>query len=257
MIGAAAIASARFTDLKAISLDGSTQNVYVNNPSFKSETSGCISFWYKPTTLLTGTDTSHTIIGLGVSDAGNNSYLSIRQRVILFVHPTNNYISIIHRTTNGGATNQIAFSTTALTIGAWHHISIMSSGTSWSARVNDVSQAVTVIVGSNTGDWFGDVSGSDHRMTFGGAWIANAMNGTQYNACTLDETIYVNRTLTAPENTALYNAGAPRTVRGLGLGTALKSWWRMGDRGDTSSLILDRIGTNHLTTVGSPTFVTP
>lgn len=251
------LGAAHFKDFYATSFNGSSQYVYRDNPSFKANTAGAFSFWWKPTATLTGTDTSTTIIGYGTNDAANNSFFAIRQRLFLYVHPTNNYISILHRTTAGGATNQVIFTTTPLVAGTTYQVVVASNGTAWTCSINGVSQAVTVGVGSNTGDWFGDVSGTDHKLCFAGFWNFNAINAIQYNACALNDTLYLpSRVFTAGEITEVYNAGVVKNPRSLSMASELEVW-RMGDRGDTSSTILGRYKGNNMTTVGSPTYVTP
>lgn len=258
MIGAAAIASARFTDLKATNFNGSSQYAYVDNPSFKTDTQGAFAFWYKPTTVLSATALK-TTVGYGVRDVGNDSLLQFVQRwntspSILAPYKSQPIPEVLARKTNGG-TNNAAYGNHIFVAATWVHWVIQSNGTAWTHYINGASVGATAWIGTNTGDWLGDISGSDHRLVFGGRFRSNVADNFDDNQT--NEAIYVNRPLTSGEITTLYNGGTPPNIRGVGLGSALKSWWRFGDRGDTSSLILDRIGTNHLTTVGSPTFVTP
>jgi hypothetical protein len=249
------IQSNLFRDALSLRLNGTTQYGHKDNPSWKGDVSGTLSLWIKPSATLTGTDASTGFLSLGVNDAGNNSNLSIRQRVFSSVHPTNNYISFVHRPTHGATPNQVIFTTTPLVIGAWNYVSVSSNGGAWSCRVNGVDQAITVIIGSNTGDWFGDVSGANHRFTLGNLWSANA--AVIPWAGDLDEFNYFDL-LNPAEDLVLYNSGTPLNPYRLALAAGRwKTWLRCGDSRDTAATMFDEIGSDNATLVGSPTYVSP
>lgn len=249
------VSSARYSNLWALRLNGTTQYGYVNNPTFKANTTGCFSFWFKLDALF-GSDGVQTFFSLGVNSGSNNSAMLIGVRRNSATG-TGTYLSIQARTTNGGTTNGYSGTTTPLVAGTWMYAEVESNGTSWAMRVNNISQTMTNWIGTtNTGDWLGDISGSDHKLTVGNNYVSNAIAASWY-AGVIDEISYFDRTLTGPESTLLYNGGTPRNVSRIGLGTALKEWWRMGDRGDTTSNIIGRINANNLALVNTPTLVTP
>ena len=141
--------------------------------------------------------------------------------------------------------------------GAWMYCEVESTGTAWAMRINNVSQTMTQWIGaSNTGDWFGDLSGASHKLTVGTHNVSNTI-GSSYFAGVIDEINYFDRTLIGPESLFLYNAGVPLNPYRAGLGSAWKSWWRCGDSRDTNAILYDEIGTNNITLVNTPTFVTP
>lgn len=247
-----------FRNALAMDLNGTNQYGYVDNPTFKTDTSGCFSFWFKLDALLTS-DGTQTIIGYGVNSGSNNATFLIGVRRIA-VTGTATYMNILVRPTNGGLNSGYSATTTPLVAGAWMYCEVETNGTTWAIRINNVAQTLTQWFtpggGGNTGDWLGDISGSDHKLLIGNNYNANAL-GTSWFAGVVDEISYINRTLTGPESLVLYNAGVPRNPYRLGLGSAWKSWWRCGDSRDTNAILYDEIGTNNITLVNTPTLVTP
>lgn len=250
MIGSAAISGARFTDLKAMITNGTSQYAYIDNPSFKADTAGSMIIRIRVNSLL-GANGNKGIIGLGVNSGSNDSLFAIRQ-VRGTATSNQNRFQVVTRLTNGGAVNTLNCGT-ALAAGTMYLVVFSGNGTTSKITTNNVAQTLS---GTNTGVWLGHISGSDMRLTFAATWWSNAVN--TYNDCNLADAAYVNRELTTAEHTKLYNGGNPIDISRMGLGTDLKSRWIFGDRGYTGgATILDRIGTNHLTMVGSPTIGTP
>ena len=249
VIGAAAIAGARFTDLKAMITDGATQYAYVDNPSWKADTAGSMIIRIRVNSLL-GANGAKGFVGFGNNDA-NDAFLAFRQ-VRTAVTSNQNRFQIIDRRTNGGAVNTQSGGT-ALTAGTMYLTVISGNGTTSKITTNNVAQTLN---GTNTGTWLGHIAGTDLRMTFGCIWVANTPS--MFIDGNFADIAYVNRELTTAELTKLYNGGNPIDISRMGLGADLKSRWIFGDRGYTGGeTILDRIGTNHLTMVGSPTIGTP
>ena len=243
-----------FRNALAMRLNGTTQYGWVDNPTFKADTSGCFSFWIKLNAVFAANG-GQAIIGYGVNDGANDAVFLIAVRRTTATG-TGTYLGINTRTTHGGTNNGVSGTTTPLAAGAWTYCEIETNGTTWSMRVNGVTQTITAWTGSNTGDWLGDISGSDHRLVVGISYNSNAI-GTPFFAGVLDEISYFDRTLTGPESTLLYNGGTPTNPHRVQFGSAWKSWWRCGDSRDTNAILYDEIGTNNITLVNTPTFVTP
>ena len=237
-------------------LNGTNQYGYVNNPTFKTDTVACLSFWFKLDALF-GSDGFQTIIGYGVNDVANNSTFLISARRNINTG-TNTYLSILTRTTNGGTPNGVSATTTPLVAGVWMHGIVETNGTTWAMRINGVTQTMTTWVGSVTGDWLGDISGSDHKLVIGNNFNSNALV-TSWFAGVVDEINYINRTLTGPESTLLYNGGTRTNPYRAQFGSAWKSWWRCGDSRDTNAILYDEIGTNNITLVNmdASNYITP
>ncbi len=245
-----------FRNALAMRLNGTNQYGWVDNPTFKTDTVGCFSFWFKLDALLTS-DGFTTIIGYGVNDGANNSTLIIGARRNINTG-TGTYMNITVRPTNGGVISGFIAITTPLVAGVWMYCEVESNGSTWAMRINNVSQTLTdwAGTGSNTGDWLGDLSGSTHKLVIGNNYNANAIRTTWFPGV-LDEINYFNRTLTGPESLFLYNAGVPLNPYRAPFGSAWKSWWRCGDSRDTNAILYDEIGTNNITLVNTPTLVTP
>lgn len=64
-------------------------------------------------------------------------------------------------------------------VGGWHHVVYRSSGTSWDFVVDGIPCAAVVTLGSNTGQWFGDLA-SNARGAISGYWSTLGV-GTLHN----------------------------------------------------------------------------
>ena len=79
---------------------------------------------------------------------------------------------------DGGALNRVE-TTTKLYPGLWYHAVIVSSGTAWKIYVNGVDDALSVVSGSNNGNWFADTSARDNITI--GAYAAGGGAGYYYD----------------------------------------------------------------------------
>ena len=245
-----------FRDTLAAQFNGIDEYMYVDNPTFKTDTQGAISIWLRPATIFSANNTS-PFISYGVKDAGNNSRLFFAKRRAGVSTSNNTRFEISTRLTHNGTINSYR-GATDISAGTLYHIIFQSNGSVHTLYLNGVLETLNIALGSNNGAWFGNISGSDHRLAFGCYFNSNA--ASLYNDCKENECIYVNRVLTGAEITALYNGGTPRNPHRITtLGSDLKSWWRFGDSRDDATTVYDEIGSNNLTLVNmdASNYVTP
>ena len=240
--------------------NGTDEYMYRDDPSFKSDTAGAWSFWMNLDAVFAVADTDF-VIGYGVKSGANNSVFHFGPRRF-HATGTPTYMSITHRATNGGAIDGFSGTTTELSAGVWTHVVVQSNGTAWSMWINGVSQTMTNWFGSgsNNGNWYGDVSGTNHSLTVGVQYVSNAI-GANFYAGLLDEVTYLSgRIFTAGEVASLYNSGTRTNPRKLAsIQADLETWWRMGESRDNATTIYDEIGSNNLTLVNmdASNYVTP
>jgi len=182
-----------------------------------ADTSGSISFWFRPASIG-----QEPLITKHDNTASNR--LEIQKN-------GSNQLSIIHRIA-AGTTNEVRGGTT-LTAGAWHHIAIVSSGTAWALYVDGAAETLTVVSGSNTGDWFGDLTGTLWRF---GEFQASATSADGR----LDEVGIWSTQLTAANVTTLYAAGDGVLYDQARLITGLVHYWSLSQ--NDGGIGADRLG---------------
>lgn len=163
---------------KAIEFDG--VNDYTSGPAFTNNV-GAVAFWFKPAT------TGRTRIFTQYSDSISNSYLAVRmesQKIQLVVDGADIYNA----------------NSTSLSAGVWYHIVIQSDGSSTEIYIDGVSESINESAGSDSGVWFGDISGAT-AFDWG---RFNRNSGPSYDGkCLIDEAYHYDRTLSQTEIDAL------------------------------------------------------
>ena len=250
-----ALVGSIFQDLKCAQYNGTDEASYRLNPSWKTDSAGAFSIWFRIPAVL-GATGYIPILSLGDTRGANNSFLALGCRR----HPTGGtgtYFSMTIRNLNWGTVYGLLATTTPLAANVWYHGIGQCNGSAWSLYLNGVSQTLTVWSTSNTGIWLSGISGTNHQLAFGANYRAGAYSG--YGDIRLDEGLYFNRVLTGSEVTWLYNSGTPRNPHRYDWAGALKSWWRFGDSRDTGTTIYDEIGANDMTNqnMDASNYVTP
>lgn len=246
-----AIVGSSFLDEKATSFNGVDQYAYCDNPSFKGDTQGAFLFRYRPTTVLSSQG-ARAILGMGVRSALNNS-------IFLLIHRWNNSLAISTpyrsnpipdiscRSVNAGAVSS-GYGNHIYSAATWISQITQSDGTAYKHYIEGADVGgIGWQQDGNTGDWLGDVSGSDHRLVIGAQFISNGVQN--FSDHRHNEMLYVNRPLTSGEAMEWHNGGTPRNPHGLSFIDDIVSWWRMGDSRDDGTTIYDEIGSNDLTLV--------
>jgi alkaline phosphatase D len=251
--------TAHFSNTKAMRTDGVSQLAYIDNPTFRADTAGAFSFWYKPLSLLSAGGRKG-IIAVGQKSA-TAGFFWITQRYVSSTTPANTpLLEVGFRAATAGTADLIAVNT-ALVANQNEHWVVQSNGTTTTIYRNGVLQTTNAFLGSNTGRWMGGLSEASHRLTIGSEFLSNAP--INYGDQEIDEVQYFDRALTGPEIAALYNSGAPVNLRKVfalhpTMATACQMYVRCGDR-YTSGVMRNRIGSssNDWTLVGPPTIVIP
>lgn len=214
----------------------------------RNGTSGAWSMWVRIPATFT-VDQVGICLGMGADGVGRLNF-GVRR---IGNTGTSTYFTFSY--TNASGTFAYSATTTALAANTWYHVVFQSTGSAWQVFVNGVAQTLTQWAGttSNSGDWFGDMSGSNARMTTGVNYAAGAI-GTVYFNGRLDEVTYFNRSLSSAEVSWLYNGGTRRNVlTDPDLNSAARIWWRLGDSRDSATTVFDELTTNDLTLVNMDT----
>ena len=248
-----------FSSSLATRFNGSTQGAYVDNPSFKNDTTGSFSMWIRQYSPLTSAG-ARTILSLG--ESGGSYFWMMGQRWSSSGTLATPNQPIFETYTSVPAPNNQASYPPTYIIPATTRLHVVCQ----SAGLGNFQDWYINGVLYTAGFWF-DQSGTQAAK---GAWMnwatvhgANRFSvayrtagAPNYNDLQMDELSYVNRVRTPAEVAAEYNAGAGRNPLAIGYGSALKNWWRMGE-GDIAGTIYDRIGADHLTTIAAPTYEAP
>lgn len=250
-----AIHTAHFSNLRAMYTNGTVgQYAYTDGTTFATDTVGAMSFWFKPATIFSS-DNYAAIIAFSNRSATNTATLVFGLRRHAGIGNSNTYLEITNRRTNG-ANSSGSIAGQVIAADTWYHVVVMSTG---AVYINGTSQTMTRWLngaGSFATSWFGNIVAPLPRLSIG----ARSYNGTVDLPFSggVDEVMYFDRVLTAPEVTSLYNGGAAVNPRKLfadnpTMSAATKMYVRCGDR-YSSGVLRNRIGTsaNDLTLVGPP-----
>jgi len=133
------------------------------------------------------------------------------------------------------------FTIPAVSTGTWYHAAVTGDGTTLKLYINGTQQGGDKIDGSwSIGEFF---RGTPSAFYFDGD---------------VDEIgLWTGTELSASDVLAIANTGAGSGSKAVDLDayTGLTHWWRFGD-GDTGTTVTDNKGSNNLTLVNSPTFIT-
>ena len=93
---------------------------------------------------------------------------------------------------NKAGVQDLITSTNVVANGAYYYGYIKSNGTSYEINLNGVVETLIIVAGSNSGNWFGDISGRDNII------LGSVKTTTQtYYPCKINKVIYSNAALSA------------------------------------------------------------
>lgn len=177
---------------QGLSFDGVDQYVGITSPSFLSNQQGSISFWLY--------FTSGWPISISNPDAGADDEMRITP------YSYANGVKMMYDQVNPIMELK---SVADVNQNVWEHWVITSDGSTISMFKNGISTGVTVVQGSNSGQWFGDEAGAT-TFTLGGL-LRNGLIADFTGL--IDEVRIYNRALSADEVTQHYQ----QTRRNLGI----------------------------------------
>lgn len=119
--------------------------------------------------------------------------------------------------TIGGAQDEVQGNTT-IGQGVWAHVILVSTGTAWSMYVNNTLQTLTTTAGSNSGEWLGDVTGTEFEVG-GQQGVVTSLDGR------LDELGFWTTQFTETNRTFLYNSGSGRHFQDAVTITGAVHYW--------------------------------
>lgn len=135
--------------------DASDDYIGLTDDSFESDSAGTIEAWIKRDTASKDFD----IIFSASELTGGNLFE-------LIVSEDTGYNLYVHHYKDGAEHNDLIYGDTTLGTGE-HHVVLTSSGTAWALYVDGAAEGLGTIVGSNTGDWFADLSAGTHKVRIG------------------------------------------------------------------------------------------
>jgi hypothetical protein len=238
----------------SLSFDGSDDYLTMS-PVTPTAQQGTISGWIKVPSSHSG---HMPVVTWSILSASNTfqDRLTVRNGQIRYYHQdTSNGVDIVQ----GG--------TTGLFDNTWHHVAVVCNGSSYALYLDGSAETVSVVTGSNSGKWIGDMTGT-YEVTEMGASRRNASaGGSDYGNGLLDEVAVWDSALSAPEIASLIDTSGANPVPADISGLNPSAWYRMGDDssdtfvdGGSVASITDSSGNGNTATQGTvssrPTFST-
>ena len=230
--------------------DGVDERLFKTNPTnILSDTSGSMFAYFTFSGLSSLADGNFMNIG-GFGDttstsAYNQINLGVRRDDTAFGSSSARRMGFFLRKSS---INNEVVGNINLVDGRRYFVVVTSNGSTWKMYVNGVEQTLTVRLGSNSGDWMGDLSlpgtkyfsiGNVFRQN---AWAPVSMDGYVGGFGITSEV------LTQAQITALYNLGRPIDPFLVIDKSQVRSFYTMGDLESGSiTTMYDATGTNHLT----------
>src|SRR3990167_3003424 len=194
-----------------------------------ADSEGAIEIWFR-----TSYTASYQSLFASADTGTETSYFHF------FIAGTTGKLQI--ETRNAGGTYNSVSGATNVADGKWHHAKLSSNGTAWNIDLDGVTEILSIEGGSNTGDWFSDITLRDNIAV--GVLLRGATAG-EFNG-EIGFTRLYSRPMLQPEAQVNYQRGrraAPSDTTGL-----VGSWDFTEGSGDTA---VDTIAAENLTRVGA------
>jgi hypothetical protein len=209
---------AQVSNVYSMEFDGTNDFININSLASSLGSQGSFSAWVN----VSDWSTRAAILAFAF-DADNFLRFGVRP-------DNNNCFSIGGQFNN--VSNEVLSDTTSLSENVWYHIVATSNGSVYNLYVNGQLQTLTILAGSNNGDWVSDFSSTANKGTIG-SLNRTGPSEDLFNG-KLDEVAVFNTALTAQEVKSIYLAteivsGASKTADLNDLTTPPVKWYRMGD----------------------------
>src|SRR5215813_10993054 len=138
-----------------------------------SATTGTVSAWVKVSAL----DANGVVLGYGGAAATDPALWGVYIREV----SGNYYFAMYSRKTNGGAYSTVR-GNTLLAAGTWYYVTYSTNGSAWKIRVNgSAAETLTNVLGTNTGDWLGDISPTTpDKSDIGAVYVGGAYSSVNF-----------------------------------------------------------------------------
>lgn len=211
-------------DSYSLDLDGVNDTLTESVFDFRSgDSSGSISAWIYVESTPT---TTQNIFG-STDTASSNRYLHFSVR-------SSGKLTVFQN--NAGTAGQVE-GDEIVAGGRWHHVVCTSTGTAWKLYLNGRLQTLTLLAGSNSGNWFADTDDRD-KTTIG---YRNSSSGSDL----FFDGIIANVSIHSAELSAdqIYTD----MINGYPSLSNLTNWWVINDN---SATVADSVGSNDLSNSG-------
>lgn len=220
----ATIVKARYTDFSALRLNGVDKYAYIPNPSFRTDTAGAISFWFRLPELLTSPGNIPLFRLVSEDSGGDAGYFFVVRRHNGYADPTKNYLDIVYRATNG-ATPSSKSGSTPLSANAWYNAVTGSDGKIYVNSAEEVYQRWNLGFPLYTTGWFSGVTATAMAAVI----ASNRIGGveTNYGKVDVNDMIYLpGRDFTPAEVSEIHSKGMGADPRLMSFGGAsgLMAW---------------------------------
>ena len=179
--------------LYSMEFDGSSDFININSLASSLGSQGSFSAWVN----VSDWSTRAAILGFAF-DADNFLRFGVRPN-------NNNCFSIGGQFNN--VSNEVLSDTTSLSENVWYHIVATSDGSVYKLYVNGQLQTLTILGGSNNGDWVSDFSSTADKGTIGS--LNRTGPSEDLFSGKIDEVAIFNRALDSTEIAALYGGTSP------------------------------------------------
>lgn len=198
----------RTADSVCFNFDGINKYMIKSIANYRSGDSGG--------TILASVKTTGTGTVFGTSDeATTDNFISLQVN--------NNVVgaSVVYFATRKAGTFYIVKGSIPVNDGNRHMIAVTSDGVLWRIYVDAVLDSATVVLTSNTGDWFADFTGRDNITL--GAYKATSVSDLYSGKA--GEVAVFDTALSLAQLQAIYNGGTPQDISGH---ANLVNYWRNG-----------------------------